>query len=120
MKKQENAGLVYSTESGRCCPCCNAPVRSCRCAQKEPPAHGDGIVRVMLEKKGRKGKGVTIITGLAMTGDRLKETAKRLKQLCGSGGTVKNGVIEIQGDHRDQAVTFFSDRGLTVKRVGGP
>ncbi len=71
------------------------------------------------ETKGRKGKGVTVITGVPLPLTELKELGKALKKLCGSGGTVKDGVIEIQGDHRDRLVAELATRGWTVKRAGG-
>lgn len=80
---------------------------------------GDGVVRVARQTKGRKGKGVTLITGVPLAGDDLKDLAKILKQRCGSGGTVKNGVIEIQGDHRDLVVAELSTKGWVVKKSGG-
>ena len=80
---------------------------------------GDGVVRVARETKGRKGKGVTLIRGLPLPAAELSRLAKELKQRCGSGGTVKSGVIEIQGDHRDELVSELSNRGFTVKRSGG-
>ena len=79
----------------------------------------DGVVRVARETKGRKGSGVTLITGVPLTGDDLKDLARELKQKCGTGGTIKNGVIEIQGDQRDDLVDLLSARGWTVKRSGG-
>ncbi len=79
----------------------------------------DGVVRVSRETKGRKGKGMTIITGVPLRGTDLKELAKQLKQKCGTGGTVKGDIIEIQGDHRDKLITELSDRGWTVKKAGG-
>ena len=79
----------------------------------------DGVVRVSRETKGRKGKGMTIITGVPLRGSDLKELAKQLKQKCGTGGTVKGDIIEIQGDHRDKLITELSDRGWTVKKAGG-
>ena len=79
----------------------------------------DGIVRVSHETKGRKGKGVALIKGLALDADVLALTAKQLKAACGSGGTVKDGVIEIQGDHRDLVVAALVKQGRTVKRAGG-
>ena len=82
-------------------------------------AAGDGIVRVGRETKGRKGKGVTVVTGVPLTADALDELGSKLKRICGSGGTVKDGVIEIQGDHRDLLVTELAKRGWTVKRSGG-
>lgn len=78
----------------------------------------DGIIRVGKETKGRKGKGVTIIKGMPLSLEKLKELAKELKQKCGSGGTVKNDVIEIQGDHRDKLVEELKAKGYKVVRVG--
>jgi translation initiation factor 1 len=80
---------------------------------------GDGIVRISRETKGRKGKGVTLIRGIALADKELKALAKKLKAKCGTGGTVKDGVIEIQGDQRDLLVTELSQQGYTVKRAGG-
>ena len=80
---------------------------------------GDGVVRVGRETKGRKGKGVTVITGLPLAHDELARLATRLKKRCGSGGTVRDGVIEIQGDHRDLLVTELDGLGYRVKRAGG-
>ena len=69
--------------------------------------------------KGRKGKGVTVITGIPLDRDELQQLAKQLKQKCGSGGTVKEGAIEIQGDHRDTLVEELKKHGFTAKRSGG-
>ena len=80
---------------------------------------GDGVVRVGRETKGRKGKGVTVITGLPLADDELARLATRLKKRCGSGGTVRDGLIEIQGDHRDLLVTELDGLGYRVKRAGG-
>lgn len=80
---------------------------------------GDGIVRVSRETKGRKGSGVTVVTGIPSHPEGLEKLAKQFKQQCGTGGTVKNGVIEIQGDHRDLLVTELQKLGYTVKRSGG-
>jgi len=93
MKKQNNSGLVYSTEQGRICPDCGKVSGKCRCKKKAVPVKTDGIVRISLDRKGRKGKGVSIITGLPLDNRELKELAKKLKTRCGSGGTVKNGVV---------------------------
>lgn len=117
-KKASDTGLVYSTEHGRMCPVCSKPSEACICAKRPAPA-GDGVVRVSLETKGRKGSGVTLISGLTMPQDDLKELAKRLKQRCGSGGTIKDGTVEIQGDHRDLVVGELQGRGYKVKRLGG-
>jgi len=113
-----NSSLVYSTESGRLCPVCERPVDRCNCAEESVP-EGDGIIRVSLETKGRKGKGVSVIKGVQLKTDALKKLAKELKQKCGVGGAVKDGVIEIQGDHRDTLVALLQQKGYTVKRAGG-
>ena len=118
-----NARLVYSSGQGRLCPECARPVGECRCKRSRPAqpsaAKGDGIVRVGRETKGRKGKGVTVVTGVPLAGAALEELATRLKKRCGSGGTVHDGVIEIQGDHRDALVAELGRLGYTVKRAGG-
>ncbi|MBN2808717.1 MAG: stress response translation initiation inhibitor YciH, partial [Deltaproteobacteria bacterium] len=71
------------------------------------------------ETKGRKGKGVTLISGVPLDSEGLKDLAKRLKQKCGSGGSIKNGIIEIQGDHRDFLEQELTGQGYRVKRAGG-
>lgn len=111
-------GLVYSTDSGRMCPGCRHPVAQCCCGQPVPVAT-DGIVRVSRETQGRKGKGVTVIRGLALDASALTQLGRDLKAACGSGGTVKDGVIEIQGDHRDRVVELLTAAGMKVKRAGG-
>ena len=118
-KKQPSAsGLVYSTEHGRLCPGCSQPVGRCACAATVAP-RGDGVIRVSRQTKGRKGAGVTLITGVPLPGRELVELASQLKKRCGTGGTVKNGVIEIQGDHRELLVGELQSRGWTVKKAGG-
>lgn len=79
----------------------------------------DGIVRVWHQTKGRKGKGVTAITGLGLPADELSKLAGELKKACGSGGTAKEGVIEIQGDHREKLIEDLRGRGFRVKKAGG-
>lgn len=118
MKKRSEGGLVFSTEQGRMCPGCRQPVADCECGQDAPPA-GDGIVRVSRETKGRKGKGVTLITGIPLDEKALKAYAKTLKAKCGTGGTVKDGVVEIQGDQRNILIPLLEQKGWTVKRAGG-
>lgn len=119
MTRHRRGGLVYSTELGRTCPECRRPLAECRCAANQPAPRGDGVVRVSRETKGRKGAGVTVVTGLPLAGPDLAALAKALKQRCGSGGTVKDGRIELQGDHRDAVVTELGQRGFPAKRVGG-
>lgn len=118
--------IVYSTGSGRRCPECGRPVAECQCrrsraAQATPSApRGDGIVRVGRETQGRKGKGVTVVSGLPLTGEALETLATRLKKRCGSGGTVTAaGAIEIQGEHRDTLLAELGRLGYTVRRSGG-
>ena len=118
-KQDGQSGLVYSTGQGRMCPTCGKPVASCICRQQNTPSQTDGIVRVGRETKGRKGKGVTVITGVPLHAQGIEDLARELKQLCGSGGTVKSGIIEIQGDHRDLLVDILKKRGWIVKRAGG-
>ncbi|AMM24241.1 translation initiation factor Sui1 [Variovorax sp. PAMC 28711] len=128
MKKNSSTGaagatrLVYSTDAGRMCPECGQPVAQCACRANRAlgaAAPSDGIVRVSHETKGRKGKGVTLIKGLARDVETLAQTAKQLKATCGSGGTVKDGTIEIQGDHRELVIAALVKLGKTVKRAGG-
>jgi translation initiation factor 1 len=114
-----SGGLVYSTEGGRMCPQCRKPVGGCVCGRVRAVPTGDGIVRVSRETKGRKGKGVTVVKGLALDDEALTQTAKQLKVACGSGGTVKDGVIEIQGDHADLVMAHLQKAGWVVKRAGG-
>lgn len=112
--------VVYSTDQGRHCPECNQPVNECDCKSKQQAAlKGDGIVRIQRETKGRKGKGVTLITGLELAAPELKKLATELKQRCSTGGSVKNGVIEIQGDQRQTLEQLLQAKGYTVKISGG-
>jgi len=112
-------GLVYSTDSGRMCPGCRRPVGECICGQAGPVAAGDGIVRVSREKKGRGGKTVTLVRGLALQVAELAALGRQLKTACGSGGTVADGVIEIQGDHGERVMQVLQAKGYSVKRAGG-
>jgi len=108
MNPFDDLDRVYSTEHGRLRP-----------KQKPSAPKGDGIVRVGRETKGRKGKGMTVITGVPLHPEGVRNLAKQLKQKCGTGGTVKDGKIEIQGDHRDLLVAELQSMGYTVKRSGG-
>ena len=108
MNKKEST-LVYSTETGR--------IKETKTASRT--YDGDGILRIRRETSGRKGKGVTTISGIDLNDTELKALAKQLKQKCSTGGTVKDGVIEIQGDHRDKLKTELQKRGHQVKLAGG-
>ena len=114
-----NSVRVYATGVGAICPGCALPAGSCSCRAAREPARSDGIVRVARETKGRNGKGVTLITGVPLAAAGLASLAKDLKQRCGTGGTVKDGVIEIQGDHRGRLIEELQSRGYRVKRTGG-
>jgi len=118
-KSGSGSRLVYSTETGRVCPGCGQPVAACTCKLKTSIPVTDGIVRVSLDTKGRKGKGVTVVKGVALDTAALALLGKQLKSACGSGGTTKDGVIEIQGDHRDAVIAALQKQGMTVKRAGG-
>lgn len=119
MTPPKDRGLVYSSEGGRMCPKCDRPQNECVCRTATTTGSGGGTVRVSRETKGRRGKAVTVITGVPLGGVELDDLAKRLKGLCGAGGTTKNGVIEIQGDHRDRLVPELAKLGWTVKKAGG-
>ena len=118
-RKKNNNPLVYSSDSGRICPGCGKQQADCTCREKPPAPPGDGVVRVGRETKGRKGKSVSIISGIPLEDKALAQLARRLKSRCGSGGTVKDGVIEIQGDHRDLLVEELKKEGFTAKSSGG-
>jgi translation initiation factor 1 len=118
--RKSGGGLVYSTEGGRMCPGCRRPVAQCTCSQAAaavPPA--DGIVRVQRETKGRGGKAVTAVRGVPLDAGALTKLGQELKAGCGSGGTVKDGVIEVQGDHVEKVMGLLQQRGYRVKRAGG-
>ena len=117
--------LVYSTDSGRVntCPTCGQPYKQCLCGQlsteQTATKKNDGIVRIMRDRKHRGGKTVTVITGVPASNETITTLAQQLKKLCGSGGTVRDGVIEIQGDHCDKVQVKLRELGYKVKRAGG-
>jgi translation initiation factor 1 len=123
VKIMENSRLVYSTESGKICPSCQNPVSECTCKKKKSRSQTnikyDGVIRIQREVKGRKGKTVTIVSGFQIDVDELKNLATQLKRRCGTGGTVKDGVIIIQGDHRDTLVAELKNLGFKAKISGG-
>ncbi|WP_343730808.1 translation initiation factor Sui1 [Duganella sp.] len=112
--------LVYSTETGRMCPDCRKPLADCVCksAAKARPV-GDGNVKVSRESKGRGGKTVTLVRGLPLAAEALAALGKQLRGACGSGGTVKDGVLEIQGDHCERVMAELTRLGHKPKRTGG-
>jgi len=120
MRKTGIGGLVYSTEGGRMCPVCRRPMATCTCgARPQALTRGDGVVRVSRETKGRGGKAVTLVRGLALDAAALAALGKRLRSACGAGGTVKDGVLEVQGDHAERVVDWLRKEGWPVKRAGG-
>jgi translation initiation factor 1 len=118
-RKNTDSRLVYSTDGGRLCPQCLRTVTLCVCGKDKPAASGDGIVRLHRETKGRGGKAVTLVKGLPLSPDALKELASQLKKKCGVGGALKNGTIEIQGDQRDVLKIELEKLGYPVKISGG-
>lgn len=117
---------VYSTDGGDRCRQCLRARKECVCGAATPaPVAGaaargsDGIVRLARETKGRKGGGVTLVTGLPLSAAELEALASRLKKLCGVGGTVRDGVIEIQGEQRARLQPELEKLGYKVKIAGG-
>lgn len=100
------------------CPLCRQATAQCVCRQAKARPAGDGVVRVSCETKGRAGKGVTLIKGLALDDAALLALGKKLRTACGSGGTVKDGVIEVQGDHVERVMTLLQDQDQVVKHAG--
>ena len=112
--------LVYSTDKGRLCPDCEQPLAECRCEDDtNDRVETDGIVRLWLDRKGRKGKGVTLVKGMPVSKAELNDWCKKLKKRCGCGGAVKGEVIEIQGDQRDIIAAFLQQQGFKVTLAGG-
>ena len=104
-----NSVLVYSTDVGR--------IKEDTAPVVRPK--GDGVVRIQKQTSGRKGSGVSVISGLDLSDEELKKLAAELKKRCGCGGSVKNGMIEIQGEKRDLLKQLLEQKGFTVKLSGG-
>jgi translation initiation factor 1 len=118
-RPESGSRLVYSTAGGRFCPGCVRPLAECVCGRVAREAAAAGPVRVSRQTQGRAGKGVTVVSGLALPPPELEALARALKQHCGSGGTVRDGTVEIQGEHRDRVVAELLRRGIAAKRAGG-
>jgi translation initiation factor 1 len=116
-KSSDNIRLIYSTAQGSICPGCSRSVDSCACRKikRESVPKTGGIIRLRYETKGRKGKGVTLISGLPLSEADLLGLVKKLKQRLGTGGSVKCYVIELQGDHREQAAQELRKLGFGVE-----
>ncbi len=119
MPGRRDDGLVYSSGRGRTCPRCEKAIADCACARGPAASRGDGVVRVRREVKGRRGKTVTAISGIPLPEGELRELAGELKRRCGTGGSAKDGIIEIQGDHREALVRLLRERGYEVVLAGG-
>ena len=119
--------LVYSTKTGRICFLCSKPISVCVCkkrkpikTQKQPNRYpSDGVIRIQREIKGRKGKTVTTVFGLPLESEQLQKLARKIKGRCGAGGSVKEGVIIIQGDHRQTILDEIKKHGYNAKLAGG-
>ena len=120
MRRPATGGLVYSTDSGRMCPACRQALADCTCRSAAAAAAvGNGQVRVSRETQGRGGKAVTVVRGLALGADALQALGKRLRSACGVGGTCKDGVLELQGDHVEHVLALLLAEGHRAKRSGG-
>jgi len=120
MKSSAKSTFVYSTEVGRICPGCRQAVAQCACrTMTNAGVAGDGSVRVSRQSKGRGGKTVTLVKGLALDAAALAALAKQLRTACGAGGTVKDGVLEVQGDHCDTILAALKKHGYNAKQAGG-
>jgi translation initiation factor 1 len=120
MPERKNSGstVVYSTEQGRISSGGKPAAGNVRAMAASRPAN-DGIVRISRQTKGRKGKGVCLVSGLPLAPGEMEALARVLKQRLGTGGAVKDGVIEIQGDHRDALAGELKKLGYQVKLAGG-
>jgi translation initiation factor 1 len=111
--------LVYSTEHGRLCAKCGKPQHDGKCQLSQQAIVGDGRVRIQRETKGRKGAGVTLVSGIPLAEKELKELHSALKKKCGVGGAIKNGILELQGDQRQVILAALQGKGWDVKIAGG-
>jgi translation initiation factor 1 len=124
---QSSPRIVYTTEGGAYCPDCGLRRDRCTCRpaarstspteRRRPASPSDGVVRLFRDSKRRRGKTVTVVEGVPPAA--VDELAATLKRLCGAGGTVVDGAIEIQGDHRDRLRTKLTELGYRVKLAGG-
>lgn len=120
MPRDDDSRLVYSTDGGRTCPTCRQPQAACTCrAAAASQVVGDGRVRVGREKSGRGGKTVTVVRGLPLDAAALADLGKRLRSACGTGGTAKDGVLELQGDHVERVIAWLQAQGHAARRTGG-
>ncbi len=118
---KDNGGFIFSTSDGELCSKCSKPINNCICRDLAASSipEGDGVVKIKRETKGRKGSGVTLLTDICLNKPELKQLAKELKKKCGTGGSIKDGVIELQGDVRELVMTILHKKGFKVKICGG-
>jgi translation initiation factor 1 len=120
MSDKQNYREVYSTDRGALCPKCSKAVNACSCKDDDrKKIVGDGNVKIRREKKGRGGKTVTTVSGLRLSHDELKKLLSELKRIIGGGGTEKDGVLELQGDHSKLILSELEKRGVKAKLAGG-
>ena len=119
MQTMTTSRLVYSTDTGRVCPDCRQPTAACVCKKASARPASSGVIRVSRETKGRGGKTVTRVEGMSLDDFALAQLGKQLRTACGSGGTAKSGVIEVQGDHCDKVIDTLKQQGYAAKRSGG-
>ena len=118
MHKASSGGLVYSSDGGRMCPGCRQPVAACSCQTAPPVPARTAKLRVGLETQGRAGKAVTVVRGLPLDATALASLGKKLRMACGSGGTAKDGILEVQGDHVEKTLAFLTAQGFAAQRGG--
>lgn len=119
MKRSPQSSIVYSTGLGAICPGCRRPVGQCACRAEDGRPSREGAVRVSRDVAGRRGKGVSVVSGLPLGPPELEALAAVLRKRCGAGGTVRGGRVEIQGEHRERIVAELEKLGYKVKRAGG-
>ena len=119
VKPNSKPGIVYTTGLGAICPGCRRPVADCACRKPDGRPARDRTVRVSREVAGRKGKGVSVVSGLPLGSVELEALAGELKRRCGSGGTVRDGRIEIQGDKREEVARILAEAGFRPVFAGG-
>lgn len=117
VKERRDVRLVFSTDRGRICSGCGWPADKCRCSRKDSgeavPARV--VAKIRIEKAGRGGKTVTVAYDLPRNPAFLKDLCAELKRACGTGGTVSEDTVELQGDHRDRVRDLLRARGFLVK-----
>jgi translation initiation factor 1 len=115
---KSNARLIYSTDTGGKCRVCGWPQRNCQCSSRRDATEAVPkrvVAKLRTEKKGRGGKTVTVVDGLPDNATFLRELSQELKRLCGTGGAVADGAVELQGDLRDRVREYLVKKGWTVK-----